>query len=277
MNTLETAGGRGKLEFDLSLAFLSQLEREQLSSPSFMTPTEFRVVLPRRYDAADVGLSSGFMRTSQPDVFELERAALAPVGAEPAWISFPNPSQGALDRAKLLFAFLLGCFALPFQIQPLRDRKLRSLGLIFLLSVAVIAVAGYYGIVLAKRWDFISYTAAAIPSALYALGASIYVVIATRLQAGITGQVQIGGAPAKVVLVRISGEQKDTSGKTIWETLAETASLDPNGRYQFFVWIKKRYPSYKVIASRNKNDIESDVFPLVRRQNHEVPVLQLAP
>src|SRR5262249_44292416 len=97
----ETLDGKGKLDFDFSYPLMSQTGHELMQLPFAINDFDVRVRLPRKYDEADVGLSSLFRRESD-NTFILSYSSNNTIGK--SWISFPNPSQRDLDQAKFIFS-----------------------------------------------------------------------------------------------------------------------------------------------------------------------------
>lgn len=263
----ETLDGKGKLELDLSYPFVSATDRLWMRPPNAIGALDIRVLLPGKYDDADIATSANLKRVGEKEF----ACSFAPpdASAERVWLSFPNPSQRALNNAKWFFSLVVGLFLAALQLRFLRDRRLSWFLSVCVLSCVVLGLAAYYIHGLARWMDFLVYAAYALPTALYAAMASIYLAAARRYQATITGPVTVNGVAAKYVTVTLI-----RSGKQGRRVLKVRDSLEA-GRYVFYVWVGDPVDRYQVSASYYTQEVNTDEFSVTRGSHAEVPVINL--
>lgn len=139
--------------------------------------------------------------------------------------------------------------------------------MLFLISLLVLGVAVYFYFHLAKRLDFLVFSAAALPTAVYAFCASIYLLYAKKKQATIDGQVNINHAPAPFVSVKLFGDHQ-------LMPIAETEKRE-GGRYRFHVWVRPSIRTYKIVATYASVNRESGEFSLSQGKPIPGPVLDI--
>ncbi len=267
----ETLDGKGKIEFDLSYSLMSQFEKALITSPAAISNLTYKITLPKNYDEADISVSNGIIVKTGGRSFQVALEDAHRNGLSRIWISFPNPSQRALDYAKLAFSVLLGLFALAFQIQPLRQRRLRWFVFVLIISSLIVLVAGYFSFQLAKRLDFLVFSAAALPTALYALCACPYLFFAKKLQAIIGGQVNVNGEPGQFASVWLIEYDKQGRAKTV----AKNESTLEDGRYVFHVWPMAKIRAYRVAAEYGGVNRQSDEFQITKGEAKQIIALDL--
>lgn len=266
----ETPDGKAMLEFDFSYPFMSDLERALAASPATITDIKYRIVLPRKYEDSDLSLAPGVTRIDDR-AFEFSGAQSTNRRSR-VWVSFPNLSQRALDYAKLAFSLLFGVLALAFQVQPLRDRRVGWFVFVLVLSGAIMLVAVVSSVRLTKGLDFLVFSAAALPTALWSSFACVYLLLAKRRQATIAGQVNINGAPGHFVSVELFA--LDPAGGAL-KSVGKQEALQPGGRYVFQLWKRAQNKSYRVRATHSGISVESSEFSVPPGKTREVPVLNV--
>ncbi len=266
----ETSEGKAKLELDTRYRFMPDAERALLTLPIARSAFDVTVILPRKYDETAIVYRPTEMARLDERSFSLPADVLRRTGANSVWIVFPNPMARGLDVAKLVFSLLVGSFAVLFQIGAFRDRRLSWFVAIFLFSVVILIAAAYYTFVLAKGFDFLVFAAAALPNAVAGLGASIFLLIAKRRQARVTGYVTIDGAPAqiaRITLLKVNGDERK-----------EVRSTDglKEGVYSFHIWQKAAREQYLVTASSSVTDeARGPVQEVTRGKQLQMPELKL--
>jgi len=261
----ETPDGKAKFEFDLSYPNMSQSDRELLNSAFAIKEFDVNIVLPKKYDEADVNQRPQFSKKDDTTYFLLFDQAKQGQ-SQPVWISFPNPIQRRFEIAKLLVTFLVGLFTLAIQYPLLKGKNTWWFVGVFILASVTLGFIAYYGFGLAKRLEFLISVAVIIPNAIYALIASVYLILAKKYQATITGQIRINNASGKYASVKLLHVQNGNSGP-----VKKTDELREDGRYYFYMWGKKKAEKYQVIATYNSIDCRSAVFQVSRGAKIDVP------
>lgn len=170
---------------------------------------------------------------------------------------------------------LFGVLALAFQVQPLRDRRVGWFVFVLVLAVCIMLAAVFFSLRLTKALDFLVFSAAALPTALWAGFACIYLLVAKKRQATIAGQVNINGAPGHFVLVELFALDP-AIGDTTLKTVGKQEALQPGGRYVFHLWRRAQNKSYRVRATQSGIAVESAEFTVPPGKTHEVPVLNVS-
>lgn len=223
----ETSEGKAKIELDFTYPFLSKDQRAALSTPAVVADWAVTIQLPKAYDPTELSFSPTNLRRPDGRTFQVEVTRSAPADV---WVVYPNPSQQRLSTAKVVASLLFGFLTLILQVPVLKARRFGTLLAILGVSIALLAVSTYYTFVLAKRRDFIEWSAALVPHAAFALGSAVFVLIAKRRQAVVSGRVLLDDQPAlfaDVTLYDISDNSK-----------REVKRIDTleDGRYKFYVW-----------------------------------------
>jgi hypothetical protein len=263
----ETPDGKAKLEIDSSFPNMSQSDRQLLNSHSALKDFDIDIVLPKKYDEADVNQHPQFSKIDNTKYFL--PASQIKQGQDPlVWISFPNPVQRSLEIAKLLATLVIGLFTLAIQYPLLKGKNTWWFIGVFILSLAVLGFITYYGVGLTKRLEFLISVAVIIPNAVYGLLASIYLILAKKFQATVTGQIRVNNGPGKYASVKLLHRQNGDV-----TSVKETDELKEDGRYYFYIWGKKTAQRYQVAAKYNSIDLRSGEFDVIRGGKVDVPPL----
>jgi hypothetical protein len=261
----KTPDGKGKLEWEFSDRFLSDVEKRLVSGATFVPIDVIEVTLPERYDPADISTYPSTAQRIGDRTFRL------PVqGQANAFIAFPNPAQKTSQQAKTLISLFVGILAIPFQILPLRRRRALVFALILIVSAGVLVTAAYFGPRLPVGSEFLAFAAAAVPSALWSFVASAYLIVARRCQATIIGRVTINNVPATYVTVRLFDLARGQESKA----KSERQFLDDDGRYQFFVWVFRGARRLRVTATYlEKTEQRAGIAVSLQQKTSEVPAI----
>jgi hypothetical protein len=202
------------------------------------------------------------MRRPDGRTFEFDVAGAAPVDM---WVVYPNPSQQRLSTAKVVASLLFGFLTLVLQVPALKARRVGTLLVVLGVALALLAVSTYYTMVLAKRRDFLEWSAALIPHAGFAFCAALYVLFAQRRQALLSGLVILDDQPAMfadVVLYKMTNGMK-----------REVKRLDSleDGRYQFYVWCTKGGAT-AVVAATIRGASPAESLPHTFKAGERVPI-----
>jgi hypothetical protein len=267
----ETREGKGKLELDLSFPLVSQAERELLSLPITVSRINVSIVLPAKYDDAEISFKPSYLVRQDDLTFGLPLSKQLAEKTTDVWIVFPNPMSQGFDNAKVVFSLVLGFFTVLFHVKALRERKLSWSITVLITSLILLGLAGYFIMTHPKGFEFLVWSAAAVPHALYGLGASMYLFLAKKLQATIAGSVSIDNQAAH--FVEVSLFELDEGQKKLISSVDE---LKEGGKYSFFIWHGKGPKKYVVIAkSEGAKDGASQEFQLAKKLRKEVNPINL--
>jgi hypothetical protein len=240
VHAAETAEGKAKIELDFTYPFLSKDQRAILSAPGVVAAWTVVIQLARTYDPTELSFSPPNMRRPDGRTFQQD---VTPATPADIWVVFPNPSQQRLSTAKVVASLLFGFLTLILQVPALKARRVGTLMAVLAVSLTLIAVSVYYTFVLAKRRDFIEWSAALVPHAAFALGAAVFVLVAKRRQAVLSGLVLLDSQPAlfaDVTLYSVKDGAKQEVKRI--DTLED-------GRYRFYVWCGKNTVTAVVSAA----------------------------
>ena len=267
----ESPEGKAKINMDLTFPFLSQIDK-QLISASYALPIEqVTIELPREFDATELSYRPLQAQWINKRTYIVSQLTTSTQQQKDIWVVFPNPMKSQLQYAKVVLAFLVGIFTLVIHIPALKQRQVSWSLAVLGLSVIVSALFFYYSYSLSKRLDFIEWAAGFVPHVIYGFVTSIFLLLARRRQATITGLVTADGAPreyADIVLFRIiDGEPKEEK---------RLDALSKEGRYVFHVWLKASTASFVVTASaRGTTEGSSDTFEVGQGRKIELPAVDL--
>ena len=270
VNLRETPEGRSQLEFDLSYPFLTQADRDALLASTSVYTWTVRVVLPSKYNYADVSFAPPQLTRVDDRSYQLDASTSLGESAGEIWIAFPNPMQRSLLAGQFIVSLLLGSITALVHWYGIKDRRLIWTVVTAVLGLLALAVAFYLGITLHKRLEFLVSAGLSIPHVLVGVIASIYFTIARFTNASITGVVSIDGVPAvfaTVVLYRIH------NGQAV--RIAQVDELQ-EGRYHFSKLIKTGTADFRVKATAEAADgVQSPTFSMGRGEKRELGVLAL--
>jgi len=261
----ETPDGKAKLELNTAFPNMSQVDKELISTVASVKEYQLTIILPKKYDIADVNQHPTFHR-SDDVTYSITVEQYKQMPNAMIWISFPNPMQRNLEIAKFIGALLIGIFTLVIQYPLFKEKRVKWFVTVFLLSLAVLSFITYFGIGLAKRMEFLISVAVVIPNAIYAFIASIYLLLAKRYQATITGQVRVNNAPGRYVHVELV---RNDNGKLI--VVKQTEELKDDGRFYFFIWGKELPEKYQINAKYNAIESRSGEFDVKKGDKLDVP------
>ena len=269
MRISETADGRGKVEFSPLLPFIPQSERELLQLPFSISTFDVDVILPKRYDPADINTSPPFSPKNDT-TFQLSFAQVKQSNPPVAWIAFPNPMQHELDISKLVFGACFGLLGIAISTSSLnlRERGTVVVWLILVVSMIVVGIGLYFlfGLSQAKRIEFLILSIAALFTAIWTALLCGYSLLARAKQAVVAGRVNVDGGPAIFVddlkLLRVDTNPEKMVGRK--------EELKPVGQYFFYLWSTSPGRRYRVRVEQRGARAESPDFGAQAGKRHTV-------
>lgn len=268
----ETHEGKSKLEFDVSYPFASRAERDILSAPSTIAIWDITVILPRKHEETEVSFFPPKELTRvDGQRYTLSAETIQEKKLNSVWIVFPNPVRQSFRLAKLVFSLIVGTFSALFHWPALRSRRFSWLLIAFLLSLLVLLSAGYFWLVLAKGFDLVVFAALSLPHAVFCFLACLYLLLARKYEACVTGRVTIDGEEVEFVDVRLL---KLVPGKEA-RAVARIQQLH-RGVYRFFQWVHRGQGTFLVTArAKGTDDGTSCAFGISSGERMTVPVINL--
>jgi hypothetical protein len=266
----ETPDGKGKLEIDVSLPYISLSDKELLALPFCIRIFDIAFVLPRRYDETDEYAFPSALNTKDNQTFEAKGVAIQGQSYTKLRVVFPNPVQHQLDLGQLVIGLVFGGLGILLQtgFLQLRERNPVVICIILGAALAVIVAAIFFtiGLPQTRKIQFLALVIFACLNALFAAFASGYVLLAKRFQAVVGGQVNLNDAPSQWPQVEL---HQIGSGM-----VKQTDSLK-QGLYVFYLWRVQSSAKYQVIAKWGGEEGKSNEFELSRGKRKEVPVINL--
>jgi hypothetical protein len=227
----ESPEAKALVEFDLSYPFLSQSDRQLVTTKYSLIPRRITIDLPREYEDTEVSFRPIELKRISKRQYILDTISAGTTALSKVWLVFPNPMQSQLQIAKILLGALLGLFTVLLHIPMLRQQKLWWSLTVLAVSGAVLCLILYYAYALSKRLDLIEWAAASAPHAFYGLLSSIFLLVAKRRQATITGRITLEGGPIQFADIRLwriaNGERHQVK---------RIEALETEGRYFFRIW-----------------------------------------
>jgi len=269
---VETHEGKAKLEFDISFPYMSLAERELLNLSISKSSFDIIIKLPQKYDETEISFRPFCLSKIDELTYLLTSSNAVKESVSKIWIVFPNPMKSGYDNARIITGFLVAMLMVLLTKQAWRERRVLWFVVISIISMIIIFICLYYTIRLSKGIDYLTIAAGAIPTAVYCIIASIFIMITKKYQATIGGQINIDGSPAKlgtqVILYKIEGDDKTE--------LSRLDGLETGGRYVFYRWVGKKPYKYQIIAlHKGATEGVSAPFGVSRREKHEVQTINL--
>jgi hypothetical protein len=229
------------------------------------------IELPQEYDATELSFRPLQAQWVTKRKYTVTQPAGGTARLGKLWIVFPNPMKSQLQVAKAVLAFLVGVFTLVIHIPAFRERRISWSIAVFGLSLVLLVLGLYYSYSLTRRLEFVEWAAGFVPHALYGLATSVFLLLARRRQATITGLITAGGAArefADVVLCRVvDGERAEEK---------RIDALSKEGRYVFHVWLRQEPARFLVTASaRGTTEAATEEFEVNRGKRMELPPVEL--
>jgi hypothetical protein len=264
----ESSEGKAKISMDLSFPFLSQPDKELIASASALQLNQVSIELPREYDMTELSFRPLSAIWATKRKLSVAPSSLSPAGE--LWIVFPNPMKSQLQIAKAVIAFLVGMFTLSAHIPAFQRRSVQWSVIVFLLASGLLVLIFYYAYSLAKQLDFVEWAVGFVPHAIYGLGSSIYLLVARKYQATITGIVTANGTPREFAEVNLWQNKNGTMQKV--------KSVDhlEDGRYVFRTWVRGNPERFVVKASAaGTEEATGEEFEVARGARQELGPLSL--
>lgn len=266
----ETAEGKASVELDLAYTFVSQTERQLLSSPFSVLPSTISITLPRDYDDRELGFSHAQIRRVNQRQYLLDVHTVTSQSGR-IWLVFPNPMKSQLQIAKIIIGLVIGVFTLLIHVPALKEQKLSWSVTVLVISSVVFGLIIYYSFMLSKRLDFVEWAAGSAPHVIYGLVTSLYIVFVGRTQALITGRVTLDGQSIQVADVQlwrvVDGQPREDK---------QLDSLAAEVRYLFRVRPKSPDEQFQVTAAtRGADNAQSDFFRVEAGKQIELKALNL--
>ncbi|MEZ9035262.1 carboxypeptidase-like regulatory domain-containing protein [Vibrio cyclitrophicus] len=270
----ETSEGKAKLEIYPNFKYMTKTEAGLLSQPQVINNFVMMVELPKKFSATEVGFRPLSVTSEDNRVYKFSNIKLPVLGEHEYWLVFPSPTVEDLKWAQIIVSALFGVFTIAFHIPALKRGSLAWQVSVFILSGVILSVALYFSFTIAKKLDFGIFVAASIPHAIFGLISTIWLLIAGKYQALVTGTVHKSGAPVQFASVVL--EKKKDNAFIEVKTLTQ---LSENGRFSFSTLLYHDNSGiYRVSAQMmGANDVLTNEFSLTRKQTFEVPNIVLVP
>jgi hypothetical protein len=258
------------LQLEFFPDFLSGAERDLFSTFDAISIWDVKFVFPEEYDDKEVNMSTAEIIKLDKTTYQLPASTQNVGKYKEIWIVFPNPQEKNFLYGKLILLFAFGLVTSYFQLIPIKKRQFSRALMMFISSFLLLLIIGYYSLVLVKKLEYLVFASAILPHAITGLITSIYIYIANKRQAIVSGIVKIEGQSAQYANVELIGIENEN------EIVISKIDHQNEGRYEFHTWIKNSKYDYKVIAyGNNVQKIESDVFSLAIGDKRDLRVLDL--
>jgi len=269
---IENTEGKSLIEFNNSFPYVSQPERELFKMPITIKVIDLIIKLPKEYNETEVGVSDFKYIKRDKQTYSFDKIKLDKANEGKHWIVFPSPIKSKVNLYQLIFALFAGFFTLIFHFRAIKTKNIYWIFTVFILSAIIVGLFSYSIFAIPKPLEFMVWSAAAIPHAIFGFIFCIYLIIAKRLQASLTGQVTINNYPAQIATVFLYRKLDDGSTKLI----NKINELDDRGRYTFSIWQGKGIYKYLIKSKMHiSNEIERNNIEIVRGEKKEIPPINL--
>jgi mannose-6-phosphate isomerase-like protein (cupin superfamily) len=237
-------------KFDIAITLPNDYEQDQLS---FVPPTDKWVEqkLGREY---------------------ILPAAQGAASKTPVFIAFPSPFKSGQQFAQVVIGSAIALVLLIVQGRVALERKLgmRTIIIAFVLSLLAIIATFYFFLTVAEPLEFMAWAAGPLIPVITASFTCIWLLIAIRAEAEVSGRITSGGESARYVTVSVVTLREGV------EVILKQMTVKLDGNYRFFIWCGRSDRSVFIVASgTGTTRAKSETFAVAAGAKIHVPAIDV--